>query len=79
MRDFTRFILHLHLIHQICHYSIMKLKMQLNLVCVFRAAVGVSDLHRIWFLSEHRFTEPALQWISLTVRVCFTVIVCLSS
>lgn len=36
---------------------------------MFRAAVGVSDLHWIWILSKHRFTKPALQWISLTVSV----------
>lgn len=35
--------------------------------------MGVSDLHWIWILSEHRFTEPALQWISLTVSVCVCV------
>ncbi len=39
---------------------------------MFRAAVGVSDLHWIWFLSEHWFTEPALQWISLTVSVFYS-------
>lgn len=31
--------------------------------------MGVSDLHWIWILSKHRFTEPALQWIPLTVSV----------
>lgn len=49
---------------------------KLNWICVFRAAVGLSDLHWIWILSEHRFTEPALQWISLTVSVLSHFVCC---
>lgn len=36
-------------------------------LCVVRKTVGLPDLHWIWILPEHRFSQPTIHWLSTAV------------